>query len=116
MVRGFFRSLSAVIRRPGLFVPLYLGFAFLAPLLHALYYVVRSPWTPATAAAILALLVAQQVVMLVRAFIKLAFWGAELAAYRLLDEPEWCRPKVVKERTDAPVSQPLPDPRPEPAQ
>jgi len=95
MVRGFFRALIAVVRRPGVFVPMYLVFLLLPLLLYLVYYQLRSPWTPASAGAILALLVAQQVTVLLRAFFKLGFWGAEIAAFRGLDEPEFCRPKLT---------------------
>lgn len=95
MVRGFFRALIAVVRRPGVFVPMYLVFLLLPLLLHLVYYQLRSPWTPASAGAILALLVAQQATVLLRAFFKLGFWGAEIAAFRGLDEPEFCRPKLT---------------------
>jgi len=90
MVRGFFRAWLAVLRRPGPFVPLYLVFLLLPLLLHAVYTLLRSPWTPATTAGILAVVLAQQAVMVTRSYLKLGFWGAEVSAYRGLDEPEWC--------------------------
>ena len=68
---------------------MYLVFLLLPLLLHLVYYWRRSPWTPATVATILAVIVAQQAMMLVRAFFKLGFWGAEIAA-RVADELfEW---------------------------
>jgi len=94
MVRGFFRAVNAVVRRPVVFLPMYLVFLLLPLLLHLVYYQLRSPWTPASVGAILALLVAQQATVLFRAFFKLGFWGAEIAAFRGLDQPEFCRPKV----------------------
>jgi hypothetical protein len=97
MVRGFFRSWWTVVGQPGLFVPLYLVFLVATVALHAVYTVLRAPWTPSTAIAIGALLLAQQAVMVIRAFIKLGFWGAEVAAFRLLDEPRWCN-RRAKER------------------
>ena len=105
MVRGFFRALGAVVRRPGLFVPMYLVFLLLPLLLHFVYYQLRSPWTPATAGAILTLLAAQQSVMLIRAFFKLGFWGAEVAAYRGLHEPEFCRAKMKAKPVEAPIAE-----------
>ena len=107
MVRGFFRALGAVVRRPGLFVPMYLIFLLLPLLLHFVYYQLRSPWTPATVGAILVLLAAQQTVMLIRAFFKLGFWGAEIAAYRGLDEPEFCRSKAKTRPVEEPVAETL---------
>jgi len=113
MTRGFIRAWWAVIRNPGLFIPMYLAFMLLALLLHAVYYALRSPWTPATVIAIIALVAAQQAVMVVRAYIRLGFWGAELAAYRSLGQPEWCRPKIVSEVTGHAVASGVPVPRAE---
>jgi hypothetical protein len=100
MVRGFFRSWVTVIRRPGLFIPLYLVFLLLPLALHAVYIALRSPWTPGTAAAIAALFVAQQTVMLIRAFFKLGFWGAEVTAFRDLEEPRWCRARTGRKHAE----------------
>ena len=94
MVRGFFRSWWTVIRQPGLFVPLYLVFLLLPLALHAVYSALRSPWTPSAAIAIATLFVAQQTVMVIRAFFKLGFWGAEVTAFRDLEEPRWCRART----------------------
>ncbi|MEJ2582525.1 MAG: hypothetical protein P8127_12960 [Acidobacteriota bacterium] len=93
MLKGFFRGWWTVIRRPGLFIPLYLVFLLLPVALHAIYALIRSLWTPGTALAIVILLAAQQTVMLIRAFFKLGFWGAEVSAFHALDEPRWCRKK-----------------------
>jgi hypothetical protein len=103
MVRGFFRALGSIVRRPGLFVPMYLVFLLLPLLLHLVYYWLRSPWTPATVAAILAVFVAQQATVLLRAFFKLGFWGAEVSAFGGLDEPEFCKSKVKTKPVEEPV-------------
>jgi len=91
MTRGLLRALGAVLRRPALFVPLYLTFVLLPLALHFVYAAVRTPWTPASGAAVILLFVVQQAVMLIRAFLKIVIWGAELEVYRHLDEPGWCR-------------------------
>jgi hypothetical protein len=104
MVRGFLRAFKEVVRRPGLFIPIYLVFLLLPLVLHGVYYLLRSPWTPATAVAILILMFTQQAVILIRAFFKLGFWGTEIAAFRHLDEAEFCRPKVKVLRVEAPVA------------
>lgn len=103
MVRGFFRALAKVLRRPGLFAPLYLVFLALPLLLMLFYHLLRLPWTPATAGAILALAVVQQAVMLLRAFFRVGFWGAEIAAFTELDEPELCRPRTRSRRVEESV-------------
>jgi hypothetical protein len=94
--RGFFRAIWTVLRHPGLFLPLVVSFVVLTAGLHLGYYAVRGPLTPATAAGIVALFVAQQLVMVVRAVFHVAFWGAELAAYRHLDEPRLCEKRQRK--------------------
>ena len=94
MVRGFFRALGSVLRHPGRLIPMYLVFLALPLLVHFTYYQMRSPWTASSLFLILMSLVLQQVVMMLRAFFKLGLWGAEVAAYRGLEEPEFCRPKA----------------------
>ena len=96
MVRGFFRAWISMLKKPGVFVPLYLIFLLLPLALHLAYWALRSPATPSTTIAIAVLVIGQQLVMVVRAFFKLGFWGAEVAAFRGLDEPQWCRAKEKK--------------------
>lgn len=93
MVRGLLRALGTVLRRPLLFVPLYLLFVLLPIAVYLVYLALRTPWTPAGGVAVIMLLIVQQAVMALRAFLKITFWGAELEVYRLLDEPRWCRKK-----------------------
>jgi hypothetical protein len=109
MVRGFFRALNAIVRRPGLLAPMYMVFLLLPLLLHLVYYQLRSPWTPASVTAILALLVAQQSMVLIRAFFKLGFWGAEISAFRGLDEPEFCKTKVKSKKIEEPDVEEAPE-------
>jgi hypothetical protein len=91
MTRGYFRALLAVLRRPVTFVPLFAIFLFLPLTLHFIYAVLRAPLTPSTAFALGVLVLAQQMVMVIRAVFDLGFWGAEVAAFRVLGEPRWCR-------------------------
>jgi hypothetical protein len=119
-LRGFLRGISLVLRRPGIFLPLCASFVALVAALHLGYYAARSPWTPASAPAILALLVAQQLVMAVRAFLHVSFWGAELSAYRHLGEPRLCgrrvkAPAVVIETIAPEPAAPPAEPEPAPA-
>jgi len=109
MTRGFFRALRAVLRRPFTFAPLALTFVLLPVLAHALYTALRGSWTPASTAAVLALMVAQQSLMIVRAAMKLGFWGAEVAAYRFLEEPELCRKREKKRKVKPVEDTPPPD-------
>lgn len=103
MTRGFFRALMAVIRRPGTFLPLFATFLLLPLALHFIYAVLRAPWTPSTAIALGVLVLAQQILMVARAVFELWFWGAEVAAFRGLDEPRWCRSKIHREKMASPT-------------
>lgn len=113
---GFLRAIALVVRRPGLFLPLCASFSALVVALHLGYYSARSPWTPASAVAILVLFLAQQLVMALRACIHVAFWGAEISAYRHLGEPRLCAKRVKPVPVVEPVAlepQPaLPGPEP----
>jgi hypothetical protein len=105
---GYFRALVAVLRRPALFAPLYLALAALPIILHLAYYNLRAPWTPGSGLTIVILLIAQQVVMVIRAFLKVWFWSTEVECYQLLGEPRWClRLKPVTE-APSPESYDLP--------
>jgi hypothetical protein len=109
MTRGYLRALAAVLRRPGLFAPLTASFVLLPVALHLGYFLLRSPWTPASAAAIALLLVAQQVVMVLRAVLRLGFWGAEVAAFQRLGEPQLSRPRPEREKAQrAAIVEPVP--------
>jgi hypothetical protein len=106
-LRGYLRAIWLVLRRPAIFIPLYASFVLLIVALHLAYTAARSPWTPATALAIVVVLLAQQLVMFVRATFQVAFWGAEVAAYRTLGEPRLCE-KKVKQRALLVVDEPPP--------
>jgi len=103
MTRGYLRGLGAVLRRPGLFLPLAAAFMLLPLAVNLGYLLLRSPWTPENAAALLGLVLVQQVVMALRAALELGFWGAGVAAFRELGEPELCRPRPPRARV-APAS------------
>lgn len=106
MLRGFFRALKEVLKNPGVFVPLYFLFLLMPLTVHLVYSALRAPWTPSTLAAIVVLVVAQQLVMLMRAFYKLGIYGAEIAAFRGLDEPRLCRPKDLrKQAAETPLTE-----------
>ena len=118
-LRGYLHAIWLVLRRPAIFLPLYASFVLLIVALHLGYTAARSPWTPATALAIVAVLLAQQLVMLVRAVLQVASLGAGVAAFRVLGEPRLCEKKpkrallVVDE--PRPAIEPAPQPEPEPA-
>lgn len=100
MLRGFFRALVFVLKRPGTFVPLYFVFLALPLAVVGLYSAFRQPWTPGSVTAIVFLALIHQIVMVIRAFLKIGFWATEVEVFRKLDEPDFCRGKRV-ERIDA---------------
>ena len=124
-LRGYLRAVWLVLRRPAIFLPLYVSLVLLIVALHLGYTAARSPWTPATALALVAVLLAQQLVMVVRATLQVALWGAEVAAFRRLGEPRLCEKRekrrallVVDEPPAAAVPQlepEVPAPQPPPA-
>lgn len=113
-LRGFLRAIWLVVRRPAVFLPLYASIALLIVALHLGWTAVRSPWTPATALAIVAVLLAQQLVMLVRAVLQVTAWGAMVAAYGTLGEPRLCE-KKAKKRAVLVIDEPPPEAAPAPA-
>ena len=119
-LRGYLRAIGVVLRRPAVFLPLFASLVLLAVALHLVYTAARSPWTPATALAILAVLLAQQLVMGLRALLQVTSWGAEVAAYRALGEPRLCEQRAKRPRpalivVDEPPAAPVPAPEPEAA-
>lgn len=104
-LRGYLRAIRQVARRPTIFLPLCAAYILMVVVLHLAYTAARSPFTAATSLGILAVLLAQQAVMLVRAFLQVSMWGAELAAYRLLGAPHLCD-KKGKRRTVLVVDEP----------
>jgi hypothetical protein len=92
---GFARSIGVVLRRPDLFVPLGALLLLLPAGVHVGLLVAGRPARVATPVAIAALAVAHQLVMLLRAGLKVFSWGTMLACYRMLGEPELCRPRAA---------------------
>jgi hypothetical protein len=111
-LRGFLRAIWLVLRRPAIFLPLYVSIVLLIVALHLGYTAARGPFTPATAAAIAAVLVAQQLVMLARAAIQVTAWGAVVAAYRELGDPRLCEKRAKRKAllvVDEAPAAPLPE-------
>ena len=78
-VRVFRKTLREVLRRPwqvlGVWIPLALAFAAIS----ALYLAFRGLLPPSGGVALLALVLAQQLVMLARAGMRVALWSGEIA-------------------------------------
>jgi hypothetical protein len=114
MFFGFFRALWRVLKSPGLLV-LYLVFLALPFVLQLVYYQVRAPWVASTAALIALSFLLQQILMALRAWLRLGMWGAEIAAYRGFDEPEFSRPRKRKKKRKGPKAPAAVEPLPEEA-
>jgi hypothetical protein len=93
MLRGFFRALLVILKKPGTFGPLYIVFLALPLVLLGLYSAFRQPWTPGTAVAIALLALIHQIIMVIRAFFKIGFWAAEVEVFREFGESDFCRGK-----------------------
>lgn len=87
---GLFKALGHVLTRPGFFLPFYLSLVLLALGLHAGWLALTLPWTPATLGQVMLLAAGQQAVMLLRAGLRVSFWGAEVSYYLGAGEPPWC--------------------------
>ena len=100
-LRGYYRALWAVVRRPFKLIPFYLLLLVLLAVVLWLVYTLRGGVVITSAGTLLAVFVLQQLGMLVRAFWQVSFWGAELALYRDLGSPDWCG--VPQPRRTAPI-------------
>lgn len=113
-LRGFVRGVWLVLRRAGTFMPLEASFFGMAAVLHLGLLALAGAWTPASAPAIAALLVLQQLAMGARAALQVAKWGALAAGYRALEEPRLCRPRLARGPAVEPGVETEPDTPPAP--
>ena len=86
-LRAFLAAMRWAVRRLGRLVVLYAVFAATAVAVPASWFAVRSGWSPASTPGIVALVVAGQTVLLLRAYLRVAFLGAEIAMYEGAGEP-----------------------------
>ncbi len=88
-VRVFFATLRALVRRPGRVLALWALLALLFAALAAVYLAIRSLLPPTGGAALFALVLAQQLLMLARAGLRVALWSGEitLVAHRWPEAP-----------------------------
>jgi hypothetical protein len=101
MLLGLLRSLVFVVRHPLRFGALALLTGLLPLTVHLAYGWVRAAWVPSTAFQILMLLLVQQSVMLVRAYLKLGLWAAHVGMWRELGSPRLARRR--RPRSPAPL-------------
>jgi hypothetical protein len=87
---GFNRALGHALRHPLRLAPLWLFFSLLSAALAIGYVLARAAVAPAHGAHVLLLLLAQQVVFWLLAFLRVGAWGAEIAYYQAVGEPRWC--------------------------
>lgn len=101
---GFFRALGHALRHPLRLAPLWLFFTLLSAGLVVAYVLARAAVTPANVGHVALVLLAQQLVFLLLAFLKVGLWGAEIAYYQAVGEPRWCgrreRPARRAERAE----------------
>lgn len=87
---GLFAALGFVLKRPFVLFPLYLIFAVLTVGPVVGYAALRPLWRVDTAWEVVGLVLAQQGLYLLVAFLRVAFWGAEIAYFQGVGEPRWC--------------------------
>lgn len=114
---GFFRALGHAFRHPLRLAPLWLFFNLLAAGLVVGYVLARAAVAPTGVGHVALLLLAQQLVFLLLAFLRVGLWGAEIAYYQAIGEPRWCgrREKRARRRrwaeaeeVEAPTAETLP--------
>lgn len=91
MLLGLVRGVGFVLRHPVRFAALAVITAALPATVHLAYGWVRAPWVPSTGVQVVLLLVVQQVVMLVRAYLKLGLWATQVETWRDLGSPRLAR-------------------------
>lgn len=98
MLLGLVRGLGFVLRHPARFAALAAITAALPAMVHLAYGWVRAPWVPSTGVQVALLLVVQQVVMLVRAYLKLGLWATQVEMWRDLGAPRLARRRRRSDR------------------
>jgi len=116
MFLGLVRGVAFVFRHPLRFAALAVVTAFLPALVHLAYGWVRAPWVPSSGIQVALLLLIQQAVMMVRAYVKLGLWATHVTMWRDLGSPRLARRRRRRERTTVGVSPPVAvEPEPDPA-
>lgn len=90
MLVGFFRALGFTLRRPGVVLPLYALFTLPMLALPIGYLALRQIWWITDGLTVAGLLVFQQALFILRAFLQTGLWGAEISYFQGLGEPRWC--------------------------
>jgi hypothetical protein len=98
-LKGYFRALGAVLRRPWILFFLWWPLFLLAVTPAALYVLLRGGWTVNTGAEVALLFLVQQLVFGLQAVSKTALWGGEIAWYRANGAPRWCAGRQLGVRT-----------------
>lgn len=90
MLVGFFRALGFTLRRPGVVLPLYGLFTLPMLALPVGYLALRQGWWITDGLTMAGLLLFQQALFMLQAFLQVGLWGAEVAYFQGLGEPRWC--------------------------
>jgi hypothetical protein len=106
MLIGLLRGLGFVLRHPLRFAALAFITGMLPLTVHLGYVWVRAAWVPSTTFQILILLVVQQSVMLVRAYLKLGLWASQVGMWRDLGSPRLARRRRRRSPDPVPVVPP----------
>jgi len=101
MFVGFFKAQRFVFRHLPVLLPLYVLFALVLVGLQIAAVLGRPEWKVDTPGEVLGWVLVQQAVFFVVAFLRTAFWGAEVVYFQGLGEPHWCGPKEAKKAVRA---------------
>jgi hypothetical protein len=101
---GLWRALAHLWRHKTAVLTLHLPFSLPLLLLAASYPLVRGRFLVDSGFEVAVVLVLQQGVFLLQAFLKVAFWGAEISYYRALGEPRWCAGRQPAAAAAAPAA------------
>lgn len=100
-LRGFFRALGHSVMHPLVLAPTWLVFAIGGLALHLGYLALRGAWMPAGLGGVLLLVLVQQLLLLLHAYLRTGLWAAEIAYFQAIGEPRWCRPRQRRRRASA---------------
>lgn len=115
-LKGYLLALGHTLRRAGVLMPLWLIFVGGGLLTHVLYLTMRDRWSPANGVEVALLLVVGQLLLLLRAYLRVGLWGAEVAYYQGIGEPRWsirgsrprpAPPQIPREALRQPDTEPI---------
>ena len=97
---GYVKAFFHALRHPLILAPFWLLLSLLVVGLHLAYVAGRAAVQPENLLHVALVLLVQQVVFLVAAFLRVALWSGEIAYYQAAGEPRWCGKRQKPEQVD----------------